>query len=67
MLFEIVWPEHRWVDDKKIDLWFSDAIANGEIPEEYASDPEFCGSDSIENKARELNSLGHITLGRGRR
>jgi hypothetical protein len=65
MMFEILWPEHRYVPAATIAVWFSDAVANGELSEAYASDPEFV--DNPEAMARELHSLGTITLGRGRR
>ncbi len=60
--FEIIWPERRWVSAATIDGWFSDAVANGDLSEEFATDVT-----NTEDKARELDSLGHITLGRGRR
>ncbi len=62
MQFEIIWPEYRWVDEAKIRLWLSDAVANGEISEEYAND-----LNNPEEIARELSNIGHITLGRGRK
>ena len=62
MHFEIVWPEHRWVNESKIRVWFSDAVDNGDLSEEYAQD-----ISEPEEMARELSSLGYITLGRGRR
>jgi hypothetical protein len=60
--FEIIWPERRWVNAAKIETWFSDAVANGDLSEEFATDVV-----DVEDKARELDSLGYITLGRGRR
>jgi len=56
--FEIVWPEHRYVSAAMIKVWYEDAVANGEADETELNDPE--------EMARELSSIGHITLGRGR-
>jgi hypothetical protein len=59
MMFEIIWPEHRWVDENQIKVWYSDALANGEVDnEDIFDDPEAM--------ARELHDIGTITLGRGR-
>lgn len=58
MKFFIIWPEKRWIDESKIRLWFSDAVANGELSEEYATD-----ITAPEDMAKELHSLGTITLG----
>ena len=62
--FTIIWPEHKVISGDKIALWFSDAVANGEIDEAYASDPEFTGDDRFRAMAKELHNLGHITLAR---
>ncbi len=59
MTFEIVWPNHRWVSAAQIRVWYSDAVANGEAEETALND--------VEEMVRELSSIGHITLGRGRR
>jgi hypothetical protein len=58
-MFEIIWPDNRWVSIEQIKLWYGDAVANGEAEETELNDPE--------EMARELSSMGHITLGRGRR
>ncbi len=57
--FEIIWPEHRYVSEDQIKLWYSDAIANGDAEETNLNDPE--------EMARELSSIGVITLGRRRK
>jgi len=57
--FEIIWPEYRYVDEKQIRWWYSDAVENGQAEETNLTDPE--------EMARELSSIGFITLGRGRR
>ena len=57
-MFEIVWPEHRYVTATEIRTWYSDAVANGEAEETELNDTE--------EMARELSSIGVITLGRGR-
>jgi hypothetical protein len=56
--FEIVWPERRFVSEDQIRTWYSDAVANGDAEETDLLDPE--------EMARELSSIGAITLGRGR-
>lgn len=56
--FEIIWPDHRFVSEDQIRSWYADAVANGEAEEIDLRDPE--------EMARELSSIGHITLGRGR-
>lgn len=58
MEFEIIWPEHRFVSARQIRTWYDDAVANGDTAD---------GLNDPEEMARELSSLGHITLGRGRR
>lgn len=55
----IIWPERRIVPGKTIRLWFSDAIANGDIEPD-----EVDGSDSLEYCAKALSYAGLITLGR---
>ena len=61
MRFQIIWPERRLVDEDQIRVWFDDAVANGDLPEEYAQN-----ITEPEEMARELSDIGHITLGRGR-
>lgn len=56
--FEIVWPQKRWVSAAQIKVWYSDAVANGEAEETKLTD--------VDKMARELSSIGVITLGRGR-
>ncbi len=56
--FELIYPERRFVSEQQIRTWYSDAVANGEAEETNLRDPE--------EMARELQSIGHITLGRGR-
>lgn len=56
--FLIIWPERRRVSAEKIRLWFSDAVANGDLSEECAAD-----ITEPEEMARELHRLGNITLG----
>jgi len=50
----MVWPEHRVVTAKQIEVWFDDAVANDELTKDE--------DDSVEDKAMALNSLGYITL-----
>lgn len=54
MNFKILWPENRVVTSDQIAMWYSDAVANGE------AEP---GLTDIEEQARELDNIGHITLG----
>jgi hypothetical protein len=56
--FEIIWPEHKWVSAAQIKVWYEDACANCEADETELND--------VEEMARELDSIGHITLGKGR-
>ena len=56
--FQIIWPEYRFVSEEKIRTWYSDAVANGETGATDLLDPE--------EMARELDSIGVITLGWGR-
>ncbi len=58
-MIEIIWPDHRWVTKAQIRLWYADAVANGEAEETELKD--------VEEMARELSSIGVITLGKGRR
>jgi len=58
-MFQIIWPERRWVSEDQIKMWYTDAVANGEAEETQLND--------VEEMARELSSIGHITLGRGRK
>ncbi len=60
MMFEIVWPDHRYVSEDQIKIWYSDALVNGDAEDETLF-------DDIEAMARELSCIGIITLGRGRR
>jgi hypothetical protein len=59
MKFEIVWPDHRWVSEDQIKIWYSDALVNGNAEDETIF-------DDPEAMARELSDIGTITLGRGR-
>lgn len=58
-MFEIIWPERRWVSAEQIENWYLDAVANGET----------LMQDGItsEGMAKELHYIGHITLGVGRK
>lgn len=56
MTFHIVYPERRIVSAKTIESWFRDAIANGEI------DDEFAGCLTVQIMARALDNAGIITL-----
>lgn len=62
-MFEIIWPERRYVSIEQIRLWYGDAVANGEIDEDILPDCDEC-ADAM---ARELHYLGTITLGRSSR
>lgn len=54
-MFFILWPEVKSVSDKQIEVWFDDAVANGEI--EFPED-----GYNVEEKAKALHSNGVITL-----
>ena len=58
-MFEIIWPEHRWIPEEQIRIWYYDAVANGEAT--VALD-----SKDSEGMALALHNIGHITLGKGR-
>lgn len=51
----IIWPRRQRITEYQIRLWYGDAVANGET-EGGLNDPD--------EMARELHSLGNITLGR---
>lgn len=57
-MFEIVWPEHRFVSDARIRSWYSDALPHGQVTS---------GLGDVREMALELHEWGHITLGRWRR
>lgn len=57
--FQIVWPERRYVSEKQIRVWYSDAIENGEI------DKPGCEPGVVE-MALALSGAGLITLGNRR-
>lgn len=56
-MFKILWPETRFVTASKIEGWYEDAVANGEVD---ALD----GLATTEEKATALHRSGLITLGR---
>lgn len=58
-MYEIIWPEHRYVTENQIKSWYNDGVANCEVEDTELNDPE--------EMARELHSVDLITLGRGRR
>ena len=54
--FNIIWPERRTVSAEQIDIWFADAVANGDAEESEV--------ETTQDKARFLDDLGYITLGK---
>lgn len=58
-MYQILYPETRWVPASKLILWASDDVENGEHP---GPKPE-TAEDAIEI----LNDTGSVTVGKGRR
>lgn len=54
--WSIIWPQYRTLTEAQIRMMYSDAVANGEAEETELRDPD--------EMARELHSIGTITLGR---
>ena len=54
MVIEIIYPEHRWVDEDVIRGWYRDLVADGEIEE---PDHEVDLWEAVEA----LSDLGKIT------
>ena len=59
LLFEIIWPERRVVDQEQIRTWYADAIYNGEVRLD-----ENGIAKTTEGMAHALSDAGLITLGR---
>jgi len=55
----IIWPEKRFVDADTINSWYSDAVSNNEIAEEFLDIPK----DNILQQGLALSDAGLITLG----
>ena len=53
----ILWPERRWVPETQLWGWYNDAVANGEISDEYL------GAHDLQTIRRALSDAGLITLG----
>ena len=53
--FDIIWPGERTVPGKQIEVWYSDAVANGDIEE--IKEPL-----TLFEKASALHEVGHIIL-----
>lgn len=56
-MFFIIWPERRFVSHAQMSIWYSDAVANGEL------DTYDRRHTDMADKARALQSAGIITLG----
>ena len=56
--FQIIWPERRSVSTSQIEGWYDDAVANGEIDDDYLD------AETVDRKAAALDDAGIITLGR---
>jgi hypothetical protein len=57
MLYQILWPENRMVDEIVIAGWYSDAVMNGECE---------AGCTGSQDQANALSDAGLITLGKSR-
>ena len=57
-MYNIIWPEYGTASEEMIRMWYADAIANKKATKatEGLRDPD--------EMARELHSIGYITLGR---
>lgn len=55
----IIWPERRFVPAAKINVWYSDAIANGEVDDGDLGIPDA----EFQRQARVLAYIGFITIG----
>ena len=53
----ILWPEQRWVPEGTLRMWYSDAVANREIADEYLD------AHDLQTMRRALSDAGLITLG----
>lgn len=51
----MIWPEYRTLTADQIRTWYLDAVDNGETEG---------GLNDVDEMARELHSIGNITLGR---
>jgi hypothetical protein len=58
MMFELLWPERRIVGEGRIETWYADAIANGEIS---IADGR---AKTAYDMAMALQNAGSITVGR---
>lgn len=52
----VIWPERRTVSDATVQSWYEDAVANGEIAEEYL------GADTIKRMRQGLDDAGLVTF-----
>jgi|HubBroStandDraft_4_1064222.scaffolds.fasta_scaffold153449_2 hypothetical protein len=53
----ILWPERRWLTAGQLWTWYEDAVANGEIADEYLY------AHDLQTARRALNAAGIIILG----
>lgn len=53
----IIWPDRRMVPERTIKVWYNDAVANGEIAEEYHN------AHDLQVMLWALSDAGIITLG----
>jgi hypothetical protein len=58
MTFHILWPERNTVAASKISMWYSDAVANGELGDDYLG----ISDDTPYLQALALHKEGVITL-----
>lgn len=56
----LLYPFKGFVSADKVAGWYSDAVANGEIADEYLH------AHDTETMARALSDAGHITVGQWR-
>jgi hypothetical protein len=57
-MFYVIWPDPRWVSEAQIRSWYDDAVADGDIAEEYLF------AHDVETMQRALSDCGFVTFGR---
>jgi hypothetical protein len=53
----IIWPDRRLVSESQVWSWYEDAVANGQIAEEYLF------AHDLETAKRALSDSGLVTFG----
>jgi hypothetical protein len=53
----IIWPDQRYVTESQVWAWYEDAVADGQIAEEYLF------AHDLETAQRALMDAGLITFG----